>query len=93
MSHDWGNNTITIQGVGTIRTIPITKKLGAPTKRPKALVCYDFHSKIFNKEGDLMFATKPRMFSIETIVILTSIWSNQPITSTCLNLWYALEPF
>jgi len=59
VSHNWGNNTITIQGMGTIRTIPITKKLGAPTKRPKVLVCYNFHSKISNKEKYLMFATKP----------------------------------
>jgi hypothetical protein len=34
MSHDWGNNTITIQGAGMVRTIHVTKKLGAPTKRP-----------------------------------------------------------
>jgi len=30
--HDWGNNTITIQGMGIIRIIPIIKKLGATTK-------------------------------------------------------------
>jgi hypothetical protein len=35
LSHDWGNNIIIIQGNGIIRTIPITKKLGAPTKRLK----------------------------------------------------------
>jgi hypothetical protein len=33
MSHDWGNNTITIQGVDIVRIILITKKLRAPTKR------------------------------------------------------------
>ncbi len=27
--HDWGNNTITLQGVGTVRTILNGKKLGA----------------------------------------------------------------
>jgi hypothetical protein len=32
--HDWGNNIITIQGIDTIKNIPITKKLGAPTKCP-----------------------------------------------------------
>jgi hypothetical protein len=30
VSHDWGNNTIAIQRAGTIRTIPIIKKLEAP---------------------------------------------------------------
>jgi len=59
MFHNWGNNTIIIQGIGTIRTIPITKKLGAPTKHLEVLVCYDFHSRIFNKEEDLMFAIEP----------------------------------
>jgi hypothetical protein len=57
MFHHWGNNTITIQGNDTIRTIFVTKKLGAPTKRPRILVCYDFHSRIFDEEEDFMFAT------------------------------------
>jgi hypothetical protein len=48
MSHNWGNNIITIQGTNTIRTIHVTKKVGAPTNYPKVLVCYDFHSRIFD---------------------------------------------
>jgi hypothetical protein len=71
VSHDWGNNTITIQGVDTILTIPVTKKLGTPTKCPKVLVCYDFHFRISKEEEDLMFATKSRVFSIGIIVVLT----------------------
>jgi hypothetical protein len=55
--HDWGNNTITIQGAGTIRTIHVTKKLGTPTKHLEVLVCYDFHFGISDEEEDLMFAT------------------------------------
>jgi len=43
MSHDWGNITITIQGTGIVRTIPITKKLKAPTKHSKMSIWYDFH--------------------------------------------------
>jgi hypothetical protein len=57
VSHDWGNNTIIIQGVNIVRTICVTKKLGTPTKHPKILVCYDFHFGIFNEEEDFMFAT------------------------------------
>ncbi len=30
--HDWGKNTIITQGIGTVKTIDVTKKLGAPTK-------------------------------------------------------------
>jgi hypothetical protein len=45
VSHDWGTDTYTIQGTSTIKTTHIIKKLGAQTKRPKILVCYDFHSK------------------------------------------------
>jgi hypothetical protein len=30
--HEWGNNIITMQITNTIRTIHVTKKLGAPTK-------------------------------------------------------------
>jgi hypothetical protein len=56
--HDWGNNTITIQGMSKIRTIHVTKKLEAPTKCPKKLVGYDFQFGISDEEKDLMFAIK-----------------------------------
>jgi hypothetical protein len=88
VSHDWGNNIITIKGTDIVITIFVIKKVGAPTKHPKMLVCYDFHFGISNKEEDLIFATKPGLFSIGTIVVLTFVWSNQPaklITLTCLN--------
>jgi hypothetical protein len=58
ISHNWGTNIVTIQGTGTIKTILVTKKLGIQTKRPKVLVCYDFHCRIFDDEKDVMFATK-----------------------------------
>jgi hypothetical protein len=55
--HDWGNNIVTIRRTNIVKTIPITKKLRAPTKRLEMLVCYDFNSRIFDKEKDLMFGT------------------------------------
>jgi hypothetical protein len=33
ISHDWGTNIVTIQGIGIIITIPVTNKLGIQTKR------------------------------------------------------------
>ncbi len=69
VSHDWGNNIVTIQGIGIVRTIPITKKLGGQTKRPEILMCYDFHSRISNEKKDVMFAVKLNLFSIGTIII------------------------
>jgi len=65
-----------LQGANTVKTIHVIEKLGTPTKRPKVLVCYEFHSGIFDEKKDLMFTTEPRLFSIKTIVVLTSIWSN-----------------
>jgi hypothetical protein len=41
--HNWGNNIINIKGTNIVRTIHVTKKLGAPTKHPKMLICYYFH--------------------------------------------------
>jgi hypothetical protein len=32
VAHNWGNNTMTIQGNGTIKTILVTKHLGAKVK-------------------------------------------------------------
>ncbi len=50
-------------------TICITKKLGAPIKRPKVLVCYDFRFGIFNEEEDLTFVIELALFSKRTIVV------------------------
>jgi hypothetical protein len=71
ISHDWGTNIIIIQGIGTVRTIHVTKKLGVQTKRPKVIVCYDFHFEISIEEKDVMFATKLDLFSIGIITLLT----------------------
>jgi hypothetical protein len=37
-----------------VKIIHVTKKLGAPTKCLKVLVCYDFHFRISNEKEDLM---------------------------------------
>ncbi len=41
VTHDWGNNVITIEGNGTVKTILVNRKLGVETKRPQIFVCYD----------------------------------------------------
>jgi hypothetical protein len=81
-SHDWGTNTVTIQGTSTMRTINVIKKLGVQTKRPKVLVCYDFHFGIADEEEDVMFATKLELFSIGTIVVPTH--TKSIFKSTCI---------
>ncbi len=89
MFPDWGNNIITIQGTGIIKTIPITKKVGTPTKQPKVLVCYDFHFGISDEEKDLMFAIYSKLFSIGTIVVPTLVKLEQLVNlipSIGLNL-------
>jgi hypothetical protein len=73
VSHNWESNIITIQGIGIVRTILVIKKLGVQTKRPKVLMCYDFHFGILNDKKDVMFAMKLGLFSIGTIVIPTHI--------------------
>jgi hypothetical protein len=54
VSHDWKIDNVTIHGMGTLRTIHVTKRHGGQTKKPKVLICYDFHSRILN-EKDVMF--------------------------------------
>jgi hypothetical protein len=52
-----------------MKTILVTKKLSVESKRPKVLVCYDFHSKIFNEKEDMMFSIELDLFLIRTITI------------------------
>jgi hypothetical protein len=39
--HDWGNNLITIEGNGIVRTSAITIHLGSNIKHHEVLMCYD----------------------------------------------------
>jgi hypothetical protein len=41
--------------------------LGGEVRRPKVLLCYDYQNGITNEEEDIIFATKPKLFSIGTI--------------------------
>jgi hypothetical protein len=59
IAHDWGNNTMIIQGNGMIRAIMMTKNLGTKVKQLKLLLCYDYHNGITNEEEDIIFVTKP----------------------------------
>ncbi len=62
VSHDWGTNIVPIQRTCIVRTIHVTKKLSVQTKRPKVLVCCDFHFRIFDEEVDLMFTIELDLF-------------------------------
>jgi len=55
----WGNNIVTAQGNGMVRTIIMTKHLGAKVKQLKMLLHYDYHNGIIDEKEDIIFATKP----------------------------------
>jgi hypothetical protein len=65
VSHEWGNNIITIQRTDTIGTIHVTKKLG-----PKFVMSSILE---YLTEEDLMFAIELGLFSIITIIIPTQV--------------------
>ncbi len=75
VAHDWGSNTVTIQGDGTVRTITITKHLGSEIRRPKVLLCYNYQNGIIDEEEDIIFATELKLFSIKTIILPETIQS------------------
>jgi hypothetical protein len=67
VTHDWGNNVIIVQGNGIVKTILVDKKLGAKTKKPQVLVCYDLLEGLTNEEDDLIFKIKLELISIGAI--------------------------
>jgi hypothetical protein len=75
VTHVWGNNIIIVQGNGIVRTILINRKLGVETKRPQVLVCFDLMEGLLNEKDDLIFETKPKSFSIGTIILLEEMIS------------------
>jgi hypothetical protein len=64
---------IIVQGNGIVKTISVNKKLGIETKMPQILICYDLMEGLTNEEEDLIFETKPKLFSISTITIANEI--------------------
>jgi hypothetical protein len=79
MAHDWGSNIITIQGNGTVRTITVTKHLRSEVRKPKMLLCYDYQNGITNEEENIIFVTKPKLFSIGRISLHETIQSMKTI--------------
>ncbi len=45
----------------------VNRTLGVETRKPQVFVCYDFME---DEEEDLIFETKPKLFSIGTIIFL-----------------------
>ncbi len=68
VTHDRRNNVIIVQSNGTIKTILVNKKLGIETRRPQVLICYDLMESLTDEEEDLIFETKPKLFSIGIII-------------------------
>ncbi len=60
---------ITIQSNGTIKTILVNKKLGAKTKKPQVVICYDLLEGVTYAMEDLIFETKLEFLSIGIITI------------------------
>jgi len=73
VTHDWGNNVITIQGNGIVRTILINRKLGAETRRPQASVCNDLMEGLTYEEEDLIFEIERELISNGTITIYETV--------------------
>jgi len=83
---------IIVQGNGIVGTISINKKLGAKTRRPQVLVCYDLMEGLINEEEDLIFETKPKLFSIGTITILDEIVSLLSVRDIVIKINGEPEP-
>ncbi len=49
--------------------------MGAKTKRPQILDCYDLLERLIYEEEDLIFEIEPELFSISTIIISYEIVS------------------
>jgi len=79
MTHDWGSNTVTIQGNGTIGTIIVTKHLGGEVRRPEVLLCYDYQNGIIDEKEDITFIIESKLFSIGTISLSETIQSMKTI--------------
>jgi hypothetical protein len=73
VTHDWDNNVIIVLGNGIVKTILVNKKLGAKTRRPQVVVCYDLMEGSTNEEEDLILEIEPELFLITPITLSKKI--------------------
>lgn len=88
--YDLGTNMVTIEGNGTTRVIPDTKRLGHNTCRPQMLLSYNFQAWVTDEEENTLFGTEPHLFSIETITFPPLEFPEEPKTTlliSCNRLW------
>jgi hypothetical protein len=69
VTHDWGNNMITIKGNGIMHTIVVTKHFDGNTKRPLIFLYYNSIDGIMDEEKDVFLATNPCFSTIWTITL------------------------
>jgi hypothetical protein len=55
VTHDWGNNLITIKGNGMVQTIVVTKHLDNNTKCLEVLLCYDLMEGVIDEKKEIHF--------------------------------------
>jgi hypothetical protein len=92
VTHDWGNNVIIVQDNRIIITIPVNKKLGAKTKRPQLLVCYDLMEGLIDEEEDQIFKIEPKLFSNGITTISNEIVSLLSVGVTYFIIHGKFEP-
>jgi hypothetical protein len=69
VTHDWGNNMITIEGNGIMHTIVVTKHFDGNMKRPIMFLYYNSSDGIKDEEEDVLLATNPCLSTIWTITL------------------------
>ncbi len=60
---------VTTEGNGTINTIFILKYLNGNIRRPQTVVNYNFMEGVINEEEEILFLSKPNLFSIGMIIL------------------------
>ncbi len=89
VTHNWGNNLMTIEGNGMMQTIVVTKHLDNNTKCPKVLMCYDLMEGIIDKEEEIFFVAELDMFIIETI----TLWELKIFNAIIFDVEVNIEDF
>ncbi len=79
MTHDWEVTLLPYKGMGQSEQLQLPKHLGSEVRRPKVFMCYDYQNGIIDEEKDIIFATKPKLFSLRPISLPKTIQSMKTI--------------
>jgi hypothetical protein len=91
VTHDYGNNLITIEGNGMVRIIAVTKHLDGNIKLHEVLFYFDFMNDVIDDMEGVLLQIELNIFTIGTITLLKLEMGASVLTTKVFGVDFGIE--